>query len=93
MTALIAASILLIAASAATLAFGWLTATASLVWVSIACSVSSAVTLALAYNRSRAAAVAPPVADPPDRVLLRPSGGRTTEEISLFDPDSGMGDA
>jgi hypothetical protein len=53
MTVLIGASVLLIAASAVALVFGWTGADQSLIWTSIAATAAAAVTLALAYFRSR----------------------------------------
>lgn len=93
MTWLIAGSILGIVASAVTLGFGWLNASAVLVWTSMAFSVASAVFLALAYYRSKAEAASPPVIDQPERVRVRPadrSGSPPTGEMALFDEDSGM---
>ena len=93
MTWLIAGSIFGIVASALALGFGWLNASAVLVWMSIAFSVISAVCLSLAYYRSRAEAASPPVIDPPERVRVRPAergAGRATAEMALFDEDSGM---
>jgi len=92
-TWLIAGSILGIVASAVSLGFGWIGANEVLVWTSIAFSVTSAVCLALAYSRSRAEAASPgQLADPPDRVRVRPAdrSGPETEEMALFDEDSGM---
>ena len=53
MTALIGASVLLIVGSAIALVFGWVSADESLIWTSIVASVVAAVTLALAFFRSR----------------------------------------
>ena len=53
MTGLIAGAILLIVLSAATLIFGWVGSNETLIWISIAGSVGSAVCLALAYYRSK----------------------------------------
>jgi hypothetical protein len=53
MTVLIGASVLLIAGSAVALVFGWTGADQSLIWTSIAATAAAAVTLALAYFRSR----------------------------------------
>lgn len=53
MTSLVGASVLLIAASALALVFGWVTANESLIWTSIGASVASGVALALAYGRAR----------------------------------------
>ena len=53
MTLLIGASVLLIAASAIALVFGWAAANESLIWTSITASVVAAVALALAFFRSR----------------------------------------
>jgi hypothetical protein len=53
MTILIGASVLLIAGSAVALVFGWTGADQSLIWTSIAATAAAAVTLALAYFRSR----------------------------------------
>jgi hypothetical protein len=93
-TWLIAGSIAGIVASALALGFGWLNASALLVWVSITFSVAAAVLLALAYSRSRAEAASPPAIDPPDRVRVHPADrnpGQATAEMALFDEDSGMG--
>jgi hypothetical protein len=91
-TGLIAASIVLIAVSTASLAYGWIEASSAFIWGSIAASVGCAVCLALAYYRSRAEAASESVIEDPARVRVRPapSGGPATEEIALFDPDSGM---
>ena len=53
MTGLIAGAILLIVLSAVTLIFGWVGSNETLIWISIAGSVGSAVCLALAYYRSK----------------------------------------
>jgi predicted lipid-binding transport protein (Tim44 family) len=53
MTILIGASVLLIAGSAVALVFGWTGADQTLIWTSIAATAAAAVTLALAYFRSR----------------------------------------
>ena len=53
MTVLIGTSVLLIAGSAIALVFGWTGADQSLIWTSIAATAAAAVTLALAYFRSR----------------------------------------
>jgi hypothetical protein len=92
-TALIAGSVSLIALAAIALALGWLMESPGLIWASIAASVSSGVCLALAYSRSRVAAMGPPPNPDPDRVLLRPARrrGQDTEAFTLFDEDSGMG--
>ncbi|MEA2452542.1 MAG: hypothetical protein QOG04_1252 [Actinomycetota bacterium] len=58
MTALIGASVLLIAASAIALVLGWVSANESAIWTSIVASVGAAVALALAFFRSRQEAVA-----------------------------------
>lgn len=58
MTLLIGASVLLIAASAIALVFGWVSANESLIWTSILSSVGAAVALALAFFRSRQESVA-----------------------------------
>jgi hypothetical protein len=68
MTVLIGASVLLIAGSAIALVFGWVSANESLIWTSIVASAGAAVTLALAFFRSRQEATAGArrsVADPP----------------------------
>ncbi len=49
------ASVLLIAGSAIALVFGWIAADQSLIWTSIAATTAAAVTLSLAYFRSRGA--------------------------------------
>ncbi len=53
MTALIGGSVLLIAAAAVALVFGWIGADTNLIWVSILASVLSAILLALGYYRSK----------------------------------------
>ena len=53
MTALIGGSVLLIAGSAIALVFGWITAEAVLIWLSIGASVAAGILLALGYARSR----------------------------------------
>jgi hypothetical protein len=53
MTALVGGSVLLIAASAIALVFGWLTAESTLIWISITASVVAGVLLALGYQRSK----------------------------------------
>jgi hypothetical protein len=53
MTALIGGSVLLIAAAAIALVFGWITASPPLIWLSIGSSVVSAVLLSLGYYRAR----------------------------------------
>ncbi len=58
MTVLIGASVLLIAGSAIALVFGWVSANESLIWTSIVASAGAAVTLALAFFRSRQEATA-----------------------------------
>lgn len=80
MTALAGASVLLIAASAIALVFGWITANESLIWTSIMASVGAGVSLALAYFRAREEApsttgAVPPAADaqPPPAVAEWPA--------------------
>jgi hypothetical protein len=58
MTLLIGSSVLLIAASAIALVFGWVAANESLIWTSIVSSVGAGIALALAFFRSRQEAVA-----------------------------------
>ncbi len=53
MTALVGGSVLLIAASALALIFGWITAESALIWTSIIASVVAGILLALGYQRSR----------------------------------------
>lgn len=53
MTALIGASVLLIAGSAIVLIVGWITAEAVLIWTSIVATVAAGVLLALGYARSK----------------------------------------
>jgi hypothetical protein len=53
MTLLIGSSVGLIATSAIALLFGWITADEWLIWISIVASTAAAVTLAIAYQRSR----------------------------------------
>ncbi|MFN2593565.1 MAG: hypothetical protein ABR579_01595 [Actinomycetota bacterium] len=53
MTVLVGASMLLIGVSAIFLVFGWVGASQPLIWASIAATVTSAVTLTLAFLRSR----------------------------------------
>lgn len=68
MTVLIGGSVLLIAASAIALVFGWAGASEPLILTSIVASVASAVMLALAYYRSRSEATTTPgVAAPPQQ--------------------------
>lgn len=92
MTALIASSMGLIAVSATALVLGWLMESAGLIWGSIAASVASGVCLALAYSRSRAAALAPASHPDPDRVLVQPAAppSEDTESFALFEEGSGM---
>lgn len=59
MTGLIAGSIGLIVVSALALVFGWIGASEALIYVSILCSIGAAVTLALAFYKSRTAGIAP----------------------------------
>lgn len=93
MTGLIAGSIAFIGLSALSLAFGWIGARSELIWLSIAASVGSAVCLALAYYRSRAAArgLAPPPGPEPVRVRPAPAPGADDTSPALFGPDSRMG--
>ena len=58
MTALIAGSLVMLSAAAAALVLGWLQASGPLVWLSITASTATGLLLALAYARSRQAAVA-----------------------------------
>ena len=67
MTALVGASVFLIAGSAIALLFGWITADESLIWTSIAASVAGAVCLALAYHRARTEVGAARAAGPAER--------------------------
>ncbi|HYI45946.1 MAG TPA: hypothetical protein VE174_10880 [Actinomycetota bacterium] len=53
MTALIGGSMLLIAGSAIALVFGWISAEANLIWISIGASVGAGILLALGYSRSK----------------------------------------
>jgi hypothetical protein len=53
MTALIGASVLLIAGSAIVLIVGWITAEAVLIWASIVATVTAGVLLALGYAQSK----------------------------------------
>jgi hypothetical protein len=91
-TALIIGSVGFIGLSGASLAFGWVGENSVLIWASIVASVASAVCLALAYNRSRAAAQAPPAVPPVEPVRVRPAVRPAGDESSraLFGPDSGM---
>lgn len=59
MTGLIAGSIGLIMVSAALLIFGWIGASETLIYGSILCSVGAAITLALAFYKSRTAGGTP----------------------------------
>ncbi|HEY7875075.1 MAG TPA: hypothetical protein VIG64_08140 [Actinomycetota bacterium] len=76
MTILIGASVLLIAGSAVALVFGWTGADQSLIWTSIAATAGAAVTLALAYFRSRSEAA-------PSRAR---AGGATTTSAATAEP-------
>lgn len=67
MTLLIGASVLLIAASAIALVFGWITANGSLIWTSIVASAGAAVALALAFFRGRQQAASLARGGSPDR--------------------------
>lgn len=78
MTLLIGGSILLIAASAIALAFGWVTSDESLIWTSIAASVGAAVLLALAYYRSRTEVEEASAPSPPE-AAANPSSGVATQ--------------
>lgn len=53
MTSLIFGSISLIVVSAIALVAGWIGSNESLIWISVIASVGAAVSLALAYYRSR----------------------------------------
>lgn len=66
MTVLVGASVLLIAASAIVLVFGWATANESLIWTSIVASAAAAVALALAFFRGRQEAAALSRGAPPE---------------------------
>ena len=84
MTALVGASVFLIAGSAIALVFGWITADESLIWTSIAASVAGAVCLSLAYFRSREETVAVARADAPEPEPIRPKAAApttVTEEV------------
>jgi len=59
LTGLIAGSIGLIVLSAVALVFGWIGANETFIYVSIASSVGAAVTLALAFGKSRTAGGVP----------------------------------
>jgi hypothetical protein len=50
---LIAGSLALLTIASVTLGFGWAGANSSLVWVSIACSVGTAIALSAAYSKSK----------------------------------------
>ncbi len=83
MTSLVGASVLLIAASALALFFGWVTANESLIWTSIGASVASGVALALAYSRTRAPG-APPVVPQKAEAI---SASEAPEEPASEEPD------
>lgn len=67
MTVLVGASMLLIGVSAIFLVFGWVGASQSLIWASIAATVAAAVTLTLAYLRSRTEPAAQTAGTAPER--------------------------
>ena len=96
---MIAVSMLLIAASAVALGFGWITANESLIWASIVATGAAAILLALAYYLSIRAAGAPvdgdaflkdpapsPAADPPSSDAPPPE---TQEFGALAEDDAG----
>lgn len=60
MTGLIAASIGLIVLSAVALVLGWAGARETLIYLSILCSIGAAVTLALAFYKSKSASPSEP---------------------------------
>lgn len=65
MTVLVGSSMLLIGVSAIFLVFGWVGASQPLIWASIAATVAAAVTLTLAYLRSRSEPAAAPAGSGP----------------------------
>lgn len=94
---MIAVSMLLIAGSAVSLGFGWITANESLVWASIAATGAAAILLALAYYLSIRAAGAPvdggafapgPSSDPP---APDPPPPETQEFGAVAEDDAGGG--
>ena len=70
---LVGASMLLIGVSAILLVFGWVGASQSLIWASIAATVAAAVTLTLAYLRSRTEPAAGVVTGPATGTPSTPS--------------------
>lgn len=58
MTGLIVASLLFLTSAAGTLGAGWVNANGALIWCSIAASAATAITLAVAYSRSKVEAAA-----------------------------------
>jgi hypothetical protein len=52
-TGLIAGSLLALIVASLTLVLGWVSASGPLVWLSIACSITTALLLALAYSRAK----------------------------------------
>jgi hypothetical protein len=50
---LIASSLVLLTIASVALGFGWLGANSGLVWLSIVCSAATAITLSVAYSKSR----------------------------------------
>lgn len=88
MTGLIASSLLFLVGAAITLGVGWVNASGTFVWVSILASAATAITLALAYTRSKAAAAA---------ALRRPAragrSGATTRPDTRTRARSGPNDA
>ena len=56
MTGTMVGSMLLVAAAAAALVFGWLATSPVMIWLSIGASVAAGLLLAVAYNESRSIA-------------------------------------
>lgn len=75
MTWLLTGSLVSLFTAALTLGFGWLGANGTLVWVSIGCSIATALLLAIAYTRSKyEAALAARRARGSTRPVAEPSG-------------------
>lgn len=79
MTYLISGSILLILASAGTLAWGWIGRNEQMIWASIVLSAGAAVCLALAYYRSKSEATRPAPAGRSPALGVEPAGEPAAE--------------
>lgn len=88
MTALVGASVLLIAASAIALVTGWVTADESLIWTSIGASVGAAVALALAFFRARQGdtGMVPVDAPGPEAAPAEPDASTVAETVPPSEP-------